>query len=189
MARNHFKIPTNKKIILFGAINATSDKRKGFKQLAQALEILDLEDTEIVVFGSERPTNGTIFTQKTHYLGNIQNESSLVALYSAVDVMVVPSLQESFGQTAVEAMSCGTPTVAFATSGLLDIIDHKETGYLASPFETEDFAFGIKWLLTNPKLDLINKRARNSMIKKFDSIVIANRYFNYYKNIIQNDLI
>jgi len=62
----------------------------------------------------------------------------------------VPSLQEAFGQTASETMGCGTPVVAFGRTGLLDIIDHKENGYLAKPFDTTDLANGIEWVFNAP---------------------------------------
>ena len=60
---------------------------------------------------------------------------------------MVPSRQEAFGQTASEAQACGTPVVAFNIGGLPDIVEHQRTGYLAEPFETEDLATGIRWVL------------------------------------------
>lgn len=64
--------------------------------------------------------------------------------------MIVPSRQEAFGQTASEAMACETPALAFAHTGLLDIIDNKINGYLAEPYDTDDLAHGIEWILNNP---------------------------------------
>ena len=63
-------------------------------------------------------------------------------LYNAGDVMVVPSKMETFGQTALESITCGTPVVAFNT-GLSDIIDHKENGYLAEFLNVKDLFCGI----------------------------------------------
>ena len=42
-------------------------------------------------------------------------------VYSAADVFVMPSSQEAFGLTALEATACGTPVIGFAVGGLLDI--------------------------------------------------------------------
>lgn len=61
--------------------------------------------------------------------------------------MAVPSRLETFGQTASEAHACGTPVVAFNTGGLADIVAHRETGYLATPFDAQDLATGIEWVL------------------------------------------
>ena len=64
--------------------------------------------------------------------------------------MVVPSRQDNLPNTAVEAQACGTPVVAFDIGGLLDIVEHGRTGWLALAFDTEDLASGILWVLTQP---------------------------------------
>lgn len=100
--------------------------------------------------------------------------------------MIVPSLQESFGQTASESMACGTPVVAFAHSGLLDIIDHKITGYLAKPFETKDLARGIEWILNHNNFDEISKAARKKIIYEFDSRIVVQKYIELYDSILND---
>ena len=76
-----------------------------------------------------------------HYinLGNIDNQNKLSSLYSSADIMCVPSRLETFGQTASEALACGVPVVAFETTGLKDIVEHKKTGYLAKAYDSKDF--------------------------------------------------
>jgi glycosyltransferase involved in cell wall biosynthesis len=106
----------------------------------------------------------------------------LVDLYSAADVVAVPSMQEVFGQAATEAMACGTPVVAFACTGLLDIVVHLETGYLAKPFETEDLAAGIEWILGDEKRRLqLGVNARNRVMDHFDSGVVAKQMITVYQ--------
>ena len=94
--------------------------------------------------------------------------------------MIVPSLQEAFGQTASEAMACSTPVVAFGATGLLDIVDHKENGYLAKPFESKDLAKGIEWVLNSESYDKLCVNAREKVIKEFDSKVVAKKYIKLY---------
>ncbi len=183
-ARELWILPKDKKLVLFGANSATSDVNKGFKELSEALYKLEDKDIELVIFGSSKPKESQNFGFKTHYLGHIHDDVSLVTLYSAVDVMIVPSLQEAFGQTASEAMSCSRPVVAFATSGLLDIVEHKKTGYLAKPFDTNDLAHGIKWVLENDKYEQLCINAREKVLKEFDSVVVAKKYINLYKEVL-----
>lgn len=132
--RDALALPQDKKLILFGASNSLEDERKGYKYLIEAIKKLSdggkLQNTEIVIFGSEEPEKHPDLNFKIHYLGSLRDNISMPLVYSAADVMIVPSLQEAFGQTASESLACGTPVVAFKTTGLLEIVDHKSNGYL-----------------------------------------------------------
>lgn len=182
-SRELWSLPQDKKLVLFGANSATSDINKGFKELSEALNKLEGKDIEFVVFGSSKPQNAPDFGFKTHYLGHLHDDVSLVTLYSAVDVMIVPSLQEAFGQTASESMSCGTPVVAFGATGLLDIVEHQQNGYLAKPFESEDLAHGIEWVLNATNYDELCQNAREKVVREFDSKVVAKKYVELYSEI------
>lgn len=185
-SRELWSLPKDKKLVLFGAMSATSDINKGFKELSDALSKLEkTDDVEFVVFGSGKPQNAPDLGFKTHYLGRLSDDVSLVTLYSAVDVMIVPSLQEAFGQTASESMSCGTPVVAFGSTGLLDIVDHKLNGYLAKPFDATDLKEGIEWVLNNPNYDELCVNAREKVLKEFDSVVVAGKYIEVYEEILK----
>jgi len=184
-SRELWNLPKDKKLVLFGAMGATSDPRKGFKELSEAIKKVTCKDVEFVVFGSSKPQNAPDLGFKTHYLGILHDDVSLVTLYSAVDVMVVPSLQEAFGQTASEAMACETPVVAFGHTGLLDIIDHKINGYLAKPFDTSDLAQGIEWALHVENYDEICQNAREKVLREFDSVVVAKKYIELYEDILK----
>lgn len=185
-SRDLWNLPQGKKLILFGAISATNDINKGFKELTESLYLLNDENIEFVIFGSSEPKEKQPFKMKTHYLGHLSDDVSLVTLYSAVDVMVVPSLQESFGQTASESMACGTPVVAFGHTGLLDIVEHKKTGYLAKPFLIEDLAKGIEWVIDAKNYEDLSANARSKIISEFESSIVADRHIVLYKEIASN---
>lgn len=182
-ARRLWNLPSGKKLVLFGADRATRDINKGFRELKEALDKLKSNNIELVVFGSSAPEEPADFNFKTHYVGHLYDEISLVTLYSAVDVMVVPSLQEAFGQTAAESLACGTPVAAFGHTGLLDVIDHKVNGYLAQPFDTADLAGGIEWILQNEHAGELSRRAREKAAREFDSKMIARQYLDLYRKI------
>jgi len=156
LARQALNLPEDKRIVLFGALSATSDHRKGFHLLVPALKRLSQQtqwqDTiELAVFGSSAPATPVDLGFKAHYLGSFQDDLSLALIYSAADVMVVPSLYESFGQTTSEALACGTPVVAFDATGPKDVVDHQLNGYLARPYDVDDLAHGIDWILAEPE--------------------------------------
>lgn len=159
-ARKTLNLPIEKNLILFGAINSLEDKRKGFQLLKTAINLLSSgSDFEAVIFGNL--SEGEQLDIPVNYLGKLP-ENMLSSVYSAADVMVVPSLQEAFGQTASEAMACGTPVVCFGSTGLLDIVQHQKTGYLAKPYDSEDLAQGIKWVVEQDRRKKnLSKASRN----------------------------
>ena len=180
-ARKLWNISPDKKIILFGSVKATSDPNKGYTLLKEALSLLKIENTEIIIFGSSKPEKEELIRYKTNYVGPLYDDISLISLYSCADVMIVPSKQESFGQTASEAMACGTPVVAFNSTGLKDIIDHKINGYLAEPFNSEDLKNGIEWILNNDNYQALSKNAREKVIKHFSEEVLTPKFIELYK--------
>jgi len=187
--RDSLNLPQNKQLVLFGAMQGTDDRWKGFPLLVPALQSLSKsgwqDKIELLVFGSSQPENPIDVGFKTHYLGRLEDES-LAKVYAAADVMVVPSRYEAFGQTASEALACGTPVVAFDVTGLKDIVDRQQNGYLAKPYETEDLARGIAWVLEDP--DRHQKLCRSARLKveeKFTLEVQARAYKNLYEEILQ----
>jgi len=189
LARKLLNLPQDKQLVLFGALSATTDIRKGFHLLLLALRYLSKsgwgERLELAVFGATQPENPVDLGFKTHYLGHINEDLSLANVYSAADVMIVPSIQESFGQTASESLACGTPVVAFDATGLKDIVDHKQDGYLAQPFEIEDLAKGIAWTLEDKERhQKLCKYAREKAEQKFALELQARRYMSLYADIL-----
>jgi glycosyltransferase involved in cell wall biosynthesis len=189
LLRESLNLPPNKQLVLFGAMQGTDDRWKGFPLLVPALQSLSKsgwqDKIELLVFGSSQPENPIDVGFKTHYLGRLEDES-LAKVYAAADVMVVPSRYEAFGQTASEALACGTPVVAFDVTGLKDIVDGQQNGYLAKPYETEDLARGIAWVLEDP--DRHQKLCRSARLKveeKFTLQVQARAYKNLYEEILQ----
>lgn len=186
-SRKLFNLPLDKKLILFGAMNSTSDKRKGFKQLYGCLSELSHE-YELVIFGSSKPRVPLGFNQKVHYIGHLHDDESLVCIYNAADVMVVPSLQENLSNAIMESLSCGTPVVGFNIGGNSDMIDHKKNGYLAHPLNLQDLAFGINWVLTHEQPIILSKCARNKVYNNFRSDLVAEKYNQLYDNIIDSEM-
>lgn len=101
--------------------------------------------------------------------------------------MVVPSIQETFGQTASEALACGTPVVTFAGTGVSDIVDHRLNGYLASPESSEDLSKGIFWILSNLENAVhLKKCAREKAVREFSLEVQAQRYKLLFEEVLES---
>lgn len=190
VSRQTWGLPQDKHLILFSAFSATSDKRKGNQFLAPALEMIAAEgwgnDTELVIIGASKPDKPIDFGMKVHYIGNLGDEISQVLLYSSVDVTVAPSMQENLSNTVMESLSCGTPVVAFNIGGMPDLIDHQKTGYLATPFEVNDLANGIKWILEDKERQRrLSQAARTSVLEKYPLDKVANQYIELYRDLLK----
>jgi D-inositol-3-phosphate glycosyltransferase len=80
--------------------------------------------------------------------------ADLADLYAIADVCVVPSRAESFGLVALEAQASGTPVIAAAVGGLLDIVEDGVTGYLVQGRDPHEFADRIARVLDDSALRL-----------------------------------
>jgi glycosyltransferase involved in cell wall biosynthesis len=186
LCRKKMGFPLGVKLILAGAINFSGDSRKGTNYLLEAIKLLseqkNHEDYCLILFGSDIFVRGLGIPIIN--LGKIDNDNELTTIYSAADVMVVPSLQETFGQTAIEAMACATPVVCFDTTGLRDIVDHKENGYRAKCFDPDDLLEGIKWVTGEEENQ--KKLSENALAKvnrNFTYKTMGSNYLEIYKRL------
>lgn len=105
------------------------------------------QPVHIVTFGKSgldaAQLSGTV--EITHF-GLVTDRHLMSILYNAADVFCAPSRMENLANTVLESLACGTPVIAFAIGGMPDMIDHKVNGYIASPFDTADYANGIAWV-------------------------------------------
>ena len=188
LARASLDLPQDKDLLLFGAINATSDQRKGFDLLFTALQKLDIkyrENTQLVVFGSAKQRKLVEFGLPVHYMGKIHEDERLATIYRAVDAMVVPSREDNLPNTAVEAIACGTPVVGFDIGGMPDIVNHQQNGYLAAAEDTAELAKGIEWMLADKtRRDRLAEQARVKARDCFDEAATAAQYRSLYQSLL-----
>ena len=185
LARQLLNLPQERSLILFGALGGTNDPRKGIDSLLQAISFLEtqqLKDIEIVIFGQSVPAQVPKLGFPLRYIGYLADDISLALLYSAADVFVAPSRQDNLPNTVVEAIACGTPTVAFKIGGMPDLIEHRVSGYLAQPYEAEDLATGIQWVIQQQKESKsLSLAARRHAEYMFDPVRVAQQYVTVYK--------
>mgnify|MGYP000056782503 CR=1 FL=1 len=184
----------SKKYILFGAMTSTSDKRKGYDLLKRALSFFKekfyLKDKDIVllVFGANKPQNNENLPFDINYLGQISDDITLNIIYNSADVFIAPSREDNLPNTIVEALSCGVPCVAFNVGGMIDLIEHKNNGYLAEPFNIEDLAEGINFVLEDEnRWNNLSENALNKAQKDYNINDISDKYIDLYKKILGCD--
>ena len=193
VARDLLGLPQNRRIILFGASSGVlNDPRKGFQFLREALEKLAQTElgkrSAVAIFGISTPDPPLDLNLPTHYLGRLSDDLTLALTYAAADVMVVPSTQETFGQTAAEAIACGTPVVAFNATGLKDVVNHQEDGYLATAFDSADLAKGIQWVLADEaRYQQLRHQARQNALQVFTLERQARQHTTLYADLLSSE--
>jgi len=111
----------------------------------------------------------------------------LPSIYKIADVCVVPSIYEPFGLVAIEALASGTPVVASAVGGLIDIIKHYENGVLVKPGDVHDLAGTIIKLLSDRELLNNIRRKIKILLGQYDYKLIARKTIDLYEKLVQNN--
>jgi len=103
--------------------------------------------------------------QKLLFLGHV-SEEKLPKLYQEAALYCCPSPEEDFGLGPLEAGAWGVPTVAWDHGGPAVTVIHGKTGYLAKPYEIEDYARGMLVFLSDAKKRAKMGRAAWERVKK-----------------------
>jgi N-acetyl-alpha-D-glucosaminyl L-malate synthase BshA len=114
-------------------------------------------------------------------------QDQLEPLFLCADLFLLPSEQESFGLTALEAMNCGVPVIATEIGGLPEVITHGETGYLFPVGDIADMAASAVALLSDPaRLELFRAQARRRAEQYFSADKIIPLYEAFYEEILKS---
>jgi len=184
-ARESLGLIKDEKYILFGA-SRVDDQIKGIKYLIDAVKVLN-RSVKVVVFGGKPKFDHAVldeFSVELIYLGHVAKSEQAV-VYSACDVTCVPSEYETFGLVAAESMACETPVVAFDNSGVAEVVDHFENGYLAKHRSAEDLARGLNWVLDHQAIDQLGVKARSKVLSAFSEESIGRHYLHWYNEVLK----
>jgi glycosyltransferase involved in cell wall biosynthesis len=182
-ARSVLGIPVDASVVSFAAASV-NDSRKGMNHLTEALMGMK-EKPFLLTWGRNYPA--ALESLAHLHLGNLDSEHMMALAYNASDVFVMPSLEEAFGQTALEAIACGTPVAAFSAGGIVDTVRHETTGLLSEVGNSDHLRASITRLLNEKTLwqncsDHGIRIARN----EFSMELNAKRYIDLYQSMIEN---
>lgn len=182
-SRQMLDLPQDARIVLFAADSA-KHPRKGWAQLAAAVEGIEgLEDLVLVAVGGKAELGGKHRLINT---GRIEDDRILSLAYSAADLFIIPSLQESFGQTAIESMACGTPVIGFAAGGIKDTVRPGITGELVPVGDVQGLRSQIVALLQDePRRRQLSQQCRQVALADYAIEVQAAQYESLYQSLIR----
>jgi len=182
-ARKALGLPLDRKII--GYVPSYTSEVKGFRELAAALGQIDRLapglDPFVMLVGNAAKAADAITLDKVS-LGYISQNEDLARAYSAADIVVVPSLEETFSNTAAEAISCGVPVVGFRTGAIGDLAINGQTGYTCEVGDIPGLARGIVAALTGPDM---RQACRKHAEETLNFLTQAHRYEALFTELVQ----
>lgn len=120
---------------------------------------------------------------RARFLGE---RDALPELLSPADVFLLASSEESFGLSALEAMSCGVPVVATAVGGVPEVILDGRTGLLCPADDQSRFSERIRELLFDrERARAMGKAAREDVLARFARDQIVAQYEGLYRRVLE----
>ncbi len=183
-ARTALEVPQEKKVIFF--LPSYNSSIKGMGELSEALALLKdkKEEYHLMVAGS-----GSLDFKNDNFsitrLGRIGENEKLALAYSAADVTIVPSLEETFSNTTAESISCGTPVVGFKIGGLPDMIKDGYNGYTVELGDIKGLSGSIKKVLDGKDL---SKNCRRYAEENLRLDIQAKRYMALYEELLSRSI-
>jgi len=182
MARQSLGVPADARVLLF-ASEWLENQYKGLPTLLQALEILKTTPClHLVTVGNGKVAHCPIAHTS---LGVVVDEQRMSLAYNAADLFVLPSVQDNFPNTALEALACGLPIVGSRVGGIPEIVRQDCTGTLFEAGDADALAAAIRKLLMSPdRLGQMSIECRRVAVEEYSLEVQAKRYADLYSSLL-----
>ena len=180
--RERLGLPKDK-IVLAAIAAQMSIKQKGIDRLLEAVRRLEDKEKYFVIFAGSQFIYGEELKQigvEYRDFGYQHSVEELSEFYSAADILVNPSQEETFGLVNIEAMACGTPVIAFDICAMKEII-LPHVGWIVE----ENSAQGLSEMITRVGQNKMlieekTKHCRQYVAEKYNIEVIISQYENLY---------
>jgi glycosyltransferase involved in cell wall biosynthesis len=178
-ARQMLGVPADAHVLLFVA-QWLADSYKGMATLVEALaKLKDDRKLFLLVLGRGEAVEKSQIPSR--FLGSITEDERLSFVYSAADLFLLPSLEDNFPNTALEALACGLPVVGSKVGGIPEIVREGETGILFGRGHAEALAQAIQRVLPeHEQLRRMSANCRNTVLKEYTLEIQAQRYLDLY---------
>jgi L-malate glycosyltransferase len=164
---------------------------KGIKTLLKAFPtvIEAFPEVKLMLVGGG-PLEPEIKEYEKHFSGHIYSlpfipNDVMPNIYPGCDIVVLPSLEERFGNVALEAMACGKPVVGSGIGGMLDTIVHEQTGLHVQPGNIKQLSDSLIRLLRNENFRTeLGQNARKRVLREYSSEVVIKKVEQLYVDVI-----
>ena len=125
------------------------------------------------------------FSDRVIFEGYISDEE-IIDRYSNCDIFIAPSRFESFGLIFLEAMIFSKPVIGTNIGGIPEVVADGVSGILIENENSEDLKSGLIKLIENKDIrESMGKNGRRIYEEKFTAEIMANKFIDYYKNILR----
>ena len=173
------------RLLFVGRLNA----QKGIDDAIRALAAQSPSVSLDVVGDGERAGEARALAEKLGVAGRVRwhgqlAPAALLPLYRAASALLVPSTREGLGLVAVEAALCGTPSVGYASGGLVDVIRDGQTGRLVEVGNGGALANAVREVIDAPdRAERLGEAARRFALERFSPAGAAATYRAIYERV------
>lgn len=146
---------------------------KGYDDLISLIKDVRFSNCQILIKGRIEIKNSDEFIEllKLKNIDIINWDDKPHLFLKKIDILFFPSKREGFGNVAMEAASCGVPTVAYNITGVCDAVKDKVSGLLIEP--NEDILDILYELIKNKNLlENLKQSSRNFAIENFNQKLV-----------------
>ncbi len=178
--------------LFFGADDG-NEQRKGFRELTEALGLcarnpefqarVQRREMALLCLGRPHPQLESLGLPVTA-LGFVSSDEVVSRAFAAADLFILPSREDNFPNTVLEAMSAGTPVVAFAAGGVPELVMEDQTGILAPAGDVRQLAQGILSLALAPaRRERLGHNCRERILAGYSLAAQARRHVELYEEL------
>lgn len=179
--REKYGIPEDKKIIL--GVSGVWKEDKGLGIFMKLSEMIS-DDYVIVLVG----VNEIIMKKLPCNIVGVsrtENATELAQLYTCANVLLNPSLEETFGMVAAEAMACGTPVIVSDTTACPEIV--KDGTGLVVNMRNIDEVYSAVCSIADADKNEYTEKCLSNIRDNFSVEVMCENYYELYKNIVEQE--
>jgi glycosyltransferase involved in cell wall biosynthesis len=182
-SRERFGIPPEALVICF---RSDENEFKGLPYIIQVLERIHCDQPVcLLTFAGEGLMARFIGRFQVVELGWTHDEVLIRDAFVAADIFLMPSVAESFGLMAIEAMACGKPVISFEGTALPEVTFAPDVGISVPMGDTEALLGALQRLIDHPELRIERGRKGRLMAEKhYDAKIQADKLAEIYRLVL-----